>query len=197
MLMPSSLRRFMTQLSYAAAVAMARYSASVVKCVTVFCFLELQLIGLGPRKRIYPDVDVLSSKFPAQLASAKAWRWRRECLRKKMPWLIVPWRYRNIRLTADQCIVDGRCINWDNLLTANEISGRVRDKYCKEPRTWCYWIGSIAGLPSHSLSDSPVDKGVVTAFASCMFVLDNRSWIYFRCDRKSPEDVYVASTPKK
>ena len=46
-----------------------------------------------------------------------------------------PEKISQIRLTTDQCIIDGRCMNYDNLLTTNEISRRVRDKYYKEPST--------------------------------------------------------------
>ena len=61
--MLSSLSKFVIQLSSTVVVAMARYSASVVDRATIFCFLELQLIRLAPRKIIYPDVDVRSSKL--------------------------------------------------------------------------------------------------------------------------------------
>ena len=55
----------------------------------------------------------------------------------------------------------------------------------------------MVGLSSYNLSDSLVERGVVASFVSHMFVFDNKSWIYFLCDGKSPEDVYVASTPRK
>ena len=47
----------------------AQYSASVDDRATTLCFFELQEIGLEPRKHMYAEVDFLSSKLPAQLAS--------------------------------------------------------------------------------------------------------------------------------
>ena len=76
------------------------------------------------------------------------------------------------------------------------MSGWVRAKYYKEPTTCRYWVSSIAKLPSHNLSDSLVERGVVTSFVSCMFIFNNKSWIYFLYDKKRPKDVYVAFTPK-
>lgn len=49
--------------------ASARYSASVDDRATTRCFLELQEIGLEPRKHIYAEVDLRSSQLPAQPAS--------------------------------------------------------------------------------------------------------------------------------
>jgi hypothetical protein len=52
-----------------AALASARYSASVEDRATVLCFLDVHEMGLGPKKLMYIDVDVRSSTFLAQSAS--------------------------------------------------------------------------------------------------------------------------------
>lgn len=52
-----------------AALARARYSASIVERATALYFFELHEIGLHPRNVMYADVEVLSSMFPTQSAS--------------------------------------------------------------------------------------------------------------------------------
>jgi hypothetical protein len=64
----SSLKRVDNHIVSEAALASARYSASVVDLATVCCFLELQEMGLDPKKLIYAEVDVRSSTFPAESA---------------------------------------------------------------------------------------------------------------------------------
>ncbi|MCI06269.1 GPI mannosyltransferase 1, partial [Trifolium medium] len=49
----------------------ARYSASKELLETVCCFLALHEIKEVPRKKQYPEVDLLVSKHPAQSASVK------------------------------------------------------------------------------------------------------------------------------
>jgi len=67
-------------------------------------------------------------------------------LEKEMPCVLVPERYRRTLFTALQCSVVGWCINCDSLLTAKEMSGLVRDKYCRLPTAMRYCVGSsIAG----------------------------------------------------
>ena len=65
----SSLKRVDNHIISEAALASARYSASVVDRATAHCFFELQEMGLKPKKMIYAEVDVRSSTFPAQSAS--------------------------------------------------------------------------------------------------------------------------------
>jgi len=65
----SSLKRVDNQIVSEAALASARYSASVEECATALCFLDVHQMGLGPKKLMYADVDVRSSTFPAQSAS--------------------------------------------------------------------------------------------------------------------------------
>jgi hypothetical protein len=51
-----------------AALASARYSASVEDRATALCFLDVHEMGLGPKKLMYADVDVRLSTFSAQSA---------------------------------------------------------------------------------------------------------------------------------
>jgi hypothetical protein len=46
----------------------------------------------------------------------------------------------------------GRCMNWETLFTANEISRRVRDRYCRAPTRLRYGEGSVSGSPERSES---------------------------------------------
>lgn len=83
-------------------------------------------------------------------------------------------RYCLTHFTVDQYITKGQYMNYDNLLIIKEMSRCVRDKYCKKPNTYQYYVGSIVGLSSYNLSDSIVESEVVTSFAFCMFMFDNR-----------------------
>ena len=60
-----------THCGSATATAMARYLASVEERATIRCFVELQEIGLVPRKIRKAPVEVRSSGLPAQSASEK------------------------------------------------------------------------------------------------------------------------------
>ncbi|XP_035544668.1 probable protein phosphatase 2C 23 [Juglans regia] len=65
---PSSLNKDSSHTVSEAAFARDRYSASVDDHATALCFFELQEIGFEPRKLMYAEVDVRSSKLPAQSA---------------------------------------------------------------------------------------------------------------------------------
>ena len=65
----SSLKRVDNHIVYEAALANARYSASVEDRATTLCLLDIHEMGLGPKKLMYADVNVRSSTFLAQLAS--------------------------------------------------------------------------------------------------------------------------------
>jgi len=51
-----------------------------------------------------------------------------------------------IRLTACRWREVGRCMNWETLLTAKDISGRVSDR-CRAPTRLRYGEGSVRGSP--------------------------------------------------
>ena len=51
----------------------------------------------------------------------------------KRPWEIVCLRYLRILFTACHWVVVGLCINWQTWLIANDKSGRVFERYCREP----------------------------------------------------------------
>lgn len=64
-------------------------------------------------------------------------------------------------------------------MIANEMSRRVRDKYCNELSAYRYYIESdyiesVIELPSYNLSDSIAKSGVTTSLTFCMFIFDNK-----------------------
>lgn len=59
----------------------------------------------------------------------------------------------------------------ESWLMAKETSGRVKERYCKDPRALRYNLGSAGGEPSDNLSTSVVAIGVETALASAMLSL--------------------------
>ena len=95
-----------------------------------------------------------------------------------MPWKIVCFKYQSNRFAAVKCVVVGLCINWDSLLTAKEMSGWVRDKYCRAPIILLYSLLSTEDVPLRSLSTVVVDNGVITALAPCIFSFINKSLMY-------------------
>jgi hypothetical protein len=64
----------------------ALYSALVLDCKTMACFLELQEIKFGPRKTAKPPVDLLSLGHPAQSASKNPLRINEEQLINLRPY---------------------------------------------------------------------------------------------------------------
>jgi hypothetical protein len=69
-------------------------------------------------------------------------------------------------------------MNYDNLLTAKLMSGRVSERYCNAPITLHYSVGLTAAEPSFNFRETEVDSGVVTSFAPSMQVLVRRSLMY-------------------
>jgi hypothetical protein len=66
---PISLNNTQIQNNSAVVSAKARYSASVLERETIACFLALQDTRQFPRKIAKPDMDLRSSRLPAQSAS--------------------------------------------------------------------------------------------------------------------------------
>jgi len=60
---------------------------------------------------------------------------------------MVDLRYLRIHLMAWRWREVGRCMNWETLFTTKDISGRVRDRYCKAPTRLRYGEGSVRGSP--------------------------------------------------
>lgn len=110
---------------------------------------------------------------------------------------MVPLRYRRTRLTAIQCLVVGRCINWDNLLTTKEMSGQVNERYCKAPVIFRYSVASASGEPPARQSIWVELIGVDTSLESSIFERCSKSQMYFCCDRNTPLAVIRASIPRK
>jgi hypothetical protein len=87
----------------------------------------------------------------------------------------VDLRYLRIRLTAWRWREVGRCMNWETLFTAKEISGRVRYRYCRAPTRLRYGEGSVRGSLERSERACAVDIGVLTGLASDMLLFWRRS----------------------
>ena len=86
--------------SLAAVAIIARYSTTVEERAIVRCFVELQEIGLAPRKMRKVPVEVRSSWLPAQFASKKPCNVMGVFRRSRIPKDFVPLRKRSRRLTT-------------------------------------------------------------------------------------------------
>lgn len=80
-------------------------------------------------------------------------------------------KHRIIHFSIDEYVVEGQCINYNNLLIVNEMSKCVRDKYYKEQSTYQYYMGSIVWLSLYNLSDSIDESRVIISLAFYMFFL--------------------------
>uniref|UniRef100_A0A7C8Z9U4 Uncharacterized protein n=1 Tax=Opuntia streptacantha TaxID=393608 RepID=A0A7C8Z9U4_OPUST len=101
------------------------YSASDDERATTSCFFELQEIAPEPMQKTCPEVLFLSSTQPAQSLSQYPNNLKSELLEYQIPKSVVPAIYRSTLLAAPRCCLVGLCINLDNTLTENMISGRV------------------------------------------------------------------------
>jgi hypothetical protein len=99
----------------------------------VFCFLALHDIILVPRNIAYPPIDLLSSSEHVQSASKNPLINNDLHLAILRPIQMEPLKYRKILFTVVQCTVVGACKYRQTLLTAKEILGFVRLKYCNAP----------------------------------------------------------------
>lgn len=66
---PNSLRSDLIHKASCVALVRAIYSASVDERATMGCSLDCQVIGEFPKKKTFPEVDLLVIKSPAQSAS--------------------------------------------------------------------------------------------------------------------------------
>jgi len=136
-------------------------------------------------------------KLPTQSTSEYVVSMEGELLRMWIPWKMVCFKYRSNRFAADQWVVVGLCMNWDNLFTTKKMLKCVRDKYCKTPMTVLNFVLSIEDVPSSSLSAVLIHSEVVTSFTSCMLIFVNKSQIYLCWDKKRPVIMGITSIPKK
>ena len=66
--------------------------------------------------------------------------------------------------------------NWVSLLTAKEMSGQVKERYCRLRTVARYGVGSKKGVPEVKEMDAKiVGKGVRTGFALAVLVRLSRS----------------------
>lgn len=110
----------------------ARYLASVLDCETNGYFLELHDRILGPKKMHELEAEQWSSGSLAQSESLYTWRenlWDKWVCARYMPWVMVPLRYRIMRLTSAKRDSEGEAMNGKALFTLNAISGLVRVTY--------------------------------------------------------------------
>jgi len=77
-------------------------------------------------------------------------------------------------------------MNYDNLLTAKLMSGRVSKRYCNAPITLRYSVGLTAAEPSFNFRETEVDSGVVTSFAPFMQVLARKILDVFMLSEEQP-----------
>lgn len=67
-----------------------------------------------------------------------------------------------------QCSSVGLCINWESLLTAYVMSGRVKARYCRLPTTDRYCVASDRAEMLLRVSLGDDGNGVNTGLASVM-----------------------------
>ena len=111
--------------------------------------------------------------------------------------VIVPARYRSTRFAACKSSCVGLWTNCDNLLTAKEISVRVKEIYWRLPTIERYWEALGRGSPLSSMSWGEVGNGVVTGLASSILCLIRRFVMYFCCIRWRPLAIWFTSIPRK
>lgn len=67
------------------------------------------------------------------------------------------------------------CMYCESLLTANAISGLVKERYCKLPTTFLYCV-ALHGLEPSSRTNFVDDAfGIETSLASCILVMSRTS----------------------
>jgi hypothetical protein len=95
------------------------------------------------------------------------------------PWLIVPFRYLSILLTAFQCVSRGCAMNWHTLFTLNAISGLVKVSYWRAPTVDLYRVGSLMESVPNLLSLQLLTIGETIDLLLSILVLMSKSLMYF------------------
>ena len=100
-------------------------------------------------------------------------------------------------LVVVQWFVVDLCINYESLLTAKEISGRVKEMYWRLPMILWNSDLSTAAVPSTSWRDWVVERGVETSFSLLILMWSKSSRTYLCCERNNHVRVGITSIPKK
>lgn len=101
----------------------------------------------------------------------------------------MPLTYFRIFLTADMWVVVGLAKNWQTVLTAKEISGRVQVRYCKPPTSDLYRVGLSRREPSVLVMDREEDIGVADGLHPSIEALWSKSRAYFCWDNSMSESL--------
>ena len=110
---------------------------------------------------------------------------------------MVCFKYRRSRLVAIQWFVVDLCINYESLFTANEIFGRVKERYRMLPMILQNFELSIVAVPSTSWRDWVVERGVETSFPLLILVWYKSSRTYLCYEINNPARVGMTSIPKQ
>lgn len=110
---------------------------------------------------------------------------------------MVDLRYRKILLTVDQWVSRKSCLDWETLLTAKAISGRVIDKYCNAPIVLQYNVISENWEPKSLPREALAAIGEIMGLACIIFILAKMPEMYLCCDSNKPAETRVIARPRK
>ena len=121
----------------------ARYSASVLDNVIMYCFLELQVTAPTPMWNEYLEIECLCS-CPAQSASQNPSRIMFPHLLKASQRFFMLPRYVIILFTPSHWAGPGFWMNWDRILTMNAASGcKITTGHRRHPIACAYGTSHI------------------------------------------------------
>ena len=87
------------------------------------------------------------------------------------------------RLTAFQCSVVGRCMNWESFPITNAMSSQVRERYYRLPTIVWYSVEFDSVAPVWRSSVGTVASGVMTGLALVMRVRARRTVMHRHWDK--------------
>lgn len=99
---------------------------------------------------------------------------------------MVCFKYYRSLFTVIMCVAVGLCMNCESLLTANDMLGSVRKRYCSPPMTNLNSMLSTKEVPSINMRVVVVKNKVDTSLAPNMFVfLENILYIFMTRQEKA------------